>query len=248
MGGLNPPIRTPKKRLISTPHMPTPLISPFDPGATLPSAADRSKKVGDAEMGKDEFLKLLVTQLGNQDPMNPMDGQQFAAQLAQFTSVEQLMNISSTLAENSAMNGMLAQSINSGVAAGLIGKSVETASDSINVDAENPAKLAFRLDDTADSVKVTIRDEAGNLVRELNLDGRSSGDHEYEWDGTDLHGQRVKEGVYKFEVKATTQSGETVGSEGFFRGQVDRITFGQDGIMLWIGKVKVPMADVESVE
>lgn len=227
--------------------MPSP-ISPFDPGGTLPSATDRSKKIGDNTMGKDEFLKLLVTQLGNQDPLNPMDGQQFAAQLAQFTSVEQLMNISGTLAENGQMNGMLAQSINSGVAAGLIGKSVETASDGVNLDGENPATLAFRLDGNADSVKVTIRDEAGNLIREISLNGRSSGDHEYEWDGTDLQGQRVKEGLYKYEVSATTKSGDTVGAEEFFTGTVDRITFGQDGIMLWIGNVRVPMSDVESVE
>lgn len=223
-------------------------ISPFEPGATLPSATDRSKKVGDSTMGKDEFLKLLVTQLGNQDPLNPMDGQEFAAQLAQFSSVEQLMNISGALAESGEMNAMLAQSVNSGVAAGLIGKTVETASNRMNLDGENPIDLAFRLDDSADSVKVTILDEAGNLVRQIDLNGRSSGDHTFEWNGDDLSGQRVKAGLYSFEVEATNKAGETVTAEELFRGTVDRITFGQDGIMLWIGKVKVPMSDVESVE
>lgn len=225
-----------------------PLVSPFNPGATLPSAADRSKKVGDGAMGKDEFLKLLVTQLGNQDPLNPMDGQQFAAQLAQFTSVEQLMNISETLGENGQMNAILAQSINSGVAAGLIGKTVQTASNQLNLGAAGPGILKFRLGDTADAVTVTIRDQAGNLVRELELGGRSSGDHEVEWDGADLAGQRVKEGAYTYEVEAKTNGGEAVGAETFFRGQVDRITFGRDGIMLWIGGVKVPMKDVDSVQ
>ena len=69
-------------------------------------------------MGKDEFLLLLVTQMRHQDPMNPMDGQQFAAQLAQFSSVEQLINIDRTLAASGEMNSLLAQGVNSGVAAG----------------------------------------------------------------------------------------------------------------------------------
>lgn len=223
-------------------------ISPFEPGATLPSATDRSKKIGDDVMGKDEFLKLLITQLANQDPLNPMDGQQFAAQLAQFSSVEQLMNISGALAENGELNGMLAQSINSGVAAGLIGKSVESASDEVNFDGESPIDLSFRLDDNADSVKVTIRDEAGNLVRKFDLNGRSSGDHSFEWNGDDLSGQQVKAGLYTFEVTATNKAGGTVEAKEFLRGTVDRITFGQEGIMLWIGKVRVPMSAVESVE
>ncbi len=225
-----------------------PIISEFKPGATTPSASDRSKQIGDGVMGKDEFLKLLVTQLSNQDPMNPMDGQEFAAQLAQFTSVEQLMNISGALAENGEMNAMLAQSVNSGVAAGLIGKTVETVSNEVNLDGENPAILKFRLDDNADVVKMTIRDAAGNLVKEIDLKGRSSGEHEFEWNGEDVQGQKVKAGLYTYDVKAADKAGESVGANEFFRGDVDRITFGKDGIMLWIGDVKVPMSDVESVE
>ena len=225
-----------------------PIFSPFDIGATTPSATDRSKDVGDGAMGKDEFLRLLVTQLSNQDPLNPMDGQQFAAQLAQFTSVEQLMNISDTLAGNGEMNGLLAQSINSGVAAGLIGKTVQTSGDQISLSGDEPAGVGFRLSDSADTVKLTIRSEAGTVVREIDLNGRASGDHEYEWDGLGENGKRLPDGSYTFEITATDAAGDAVEVQTFFKGVVDRITFGQDGIMLWIGKARVPMSDVESVE
>lgn len=225
-----------------------PIFSPFDIGATTPSATDRSKNVGDGAMGKDEFLRLLVSQLSNQDPLNPMDGQQFAAQLAQFTSVEQLMNISDTLAGNGEMNGLLAQSINSGVAAGLIGKTVQASGDQISLTGDEPAGLGFRLDKAADSTKLTIRSEAGTVVREIDLNGRTSGDHQYEWDGLGNDGERLPNGSYTFEITATDAAGDDVQVQTFFKGKVDRITFGQDGIMLWIGKARVPMADVESVE
>lgn len=224
------------------------VVSDFNPGATLSSSSDRTKQVGDGVMGKDEFLKLLVSQLSNQDPMNPMDGQEFAAQLAQFTSVEQLMNISTSLAESGEMNALLAQSVNSGVAAGLIGKSVESAGNSFNFDGEEPATLKFRLDDTAAVVKVTIKNASGETVREVELTGRAAGDHEYEWNGDDAEGDRAPGGAFTYEVLATTEAGDVVESETFMRGKVDRVSFGQDGIMLWIGKVKVPMSSVESVE
>lgn len=114
------------------------LISPFEPGGVVESNTSANQAAASAVMGKDDFLRLLVTQLGNQDPLNPMDGQEFAAQLAQFSSVEQLLNISDVLAQNGEMNGLLAQSINSGVASGLIGKTVQASGNAISWDGENP--------------------------------------------------------------------------------------------------------------
>ena len=226
------------------------IISPYQPGTVGPSNTDRSAPSpnGDATMGKDEFLTMLVTQLKNQDPLNPMDGQEFAAQLAQFTSVEQLLNISDVLAQNGEMNAMLAQSVNSGVAAGLIGKSVQAAGNTVTWDGENAVPVSFELADAAEAVTVTISNEAGLPVRTFELNGRSSGDHTLEWDGLDASGSNVATGTFSYEISATDVAGNPVEAESFVRGKVDRITFGQDGIMLWIGKIRIPMSDVESVE
>jgi flagellar basal-body rod modification protein FlgD len=226
------------------------VITPFEPGVVGSSNTDRSapNANGDATMGKDQFLKMLVTQLRNQDPLNPMDGQEFAAQLAQFTSVEQLLNISDVLAHNGDMNALLAQSVNSGVAAGLIGKSVQAVGNTVNWDGENAVPINFELADAAEVVSVTIRNEAGLAVRTFELTGRSSGDHSLEWDGLDASGSNVAAGSFTYEVSATDVAGNSVEAQSYVRGKVDRITFGQDGIMLWIGKIRVPMSDVESVE
>ncbi|MEX1054831.1 MAG: FlgD immunoglobulin-like domain containing protein, partial [Rhodothermales bacterium] len=105
----------------------------------------------------------------------------------------------------------------------------------------------FKLADSAQSVTVTIRDKAGNVIRKLEMDGRSDGEHKLEWDGLDSSGARVSEGVYNYSVDALDKTGAVVAAETIFRGQVDRITFGADGIRLWIGKVSVAMSDVESV-
>jgi len=226
------------------------LISTFQPGIEGASATDRSapNAAGDATMGKDEFLKMLVTQLKNQDPLNPMDGQEFAAQLAQFTSVEQLLNISDVLAQNGEMNAMLAQSVNSGVAAGLIGKSVQAVGDTVNWDGEHAVPINVKLAEAAETVTVTVRSDAGIAVRSFELKGRSSGEHALEWDGLDASGSKVASGTFSVEISASDVAGNPVEAESLIRGKVDRITFGQDGIMLWIGKLRVAMSDVESVE
>ncbi len=224
------------------------LISPFEPGGVVESNTSANQAAASAVMGKDDFLRLLVTQLGNQDPLNPMDGQEFAAQLAQFSSVEQLLNISDVLAQNGEMNGLLAQSINSGVAAGLIGKNVQASGNAISWDGENPPPINFELADGAEVVTVTIHNETGDVVRTLELPAHFAGEHTLEWDGLDATGQAASSGTYTVEVLARDSEGNPVEAESFVSGIVDRITFGQDGIMLWIGKTRVPMSAVESVE
>ena len=222
------------------------VISPIEFGAPS-STPPGAQEAGGSNLGKNEFLRLLVAQISYQDPLNPMQGHEFAAQLAQFSSVEQLVNIGDVLAKNGELNGLLAQSVNSGVASGLIGKSVETKSNQINWPGEGITEMNFKLESSAKSVTVTIRDKAGNVVRKFDLDGRSDGEHKLEWDGTDASGARLTEGVYTYSVDALDAADKAVAATTIFRGQVDRITFGADGIRLWIGKVSVAMSDVESV-
>jgi flagellar basal-body rod modification protein FlgD len=225
-------------------------MSTIDPTA-LPgfqSTPGASRPQGSSKMGKDEFLRLLVTQLKNQDPTNPMDGQQFAAQLAQFSTVEQLINIDSTLAANGQMNGLLAQGVNSGVAAGLIGKTVEANSNLISWSGVGRPPLSFELTGPADAVQVTVYDENGQAVREMVLDGGAAGKHTVEWDGKNSGGIDVPPGTYTYEVTAATADGKPVEVKTTLKGKVDRVTFGPDGIMLWIGGVAVPMSGVRSVE
>ena len=216
-------------------------------GNDTPTSALGLSNTGDATMGQEDFLQLLVTQLSNQDPLNPMDGQEFAAQLAQFSSLEQLLNINTSLAQNGEINGLLAQSINSGVAAGLIGKEIEAEGNAFRFSAEENTKLRYELADGASNVSLEIRNEAGNVVHTVDLGAQLEGDQEYRWDGKDEAGNVVPDGAYSFSVTAKDAEGNSIDNRTFIRGQVDRVSFGGGGILLWIGDTSIAMGDVSSV-
>lgn len=223
------------------------------PGITNTTSSQDAPQIGTTgtqaggALGKEEFLHLLVTQLKNQDPMSPMKGQEFAAQLAQFTSVEQLININDVLAQNGDMNGMLAQSINSGVAAGLIGKTVEASGNTMGWNGSDPSQMTFELADAAADVSVSIRNAAGVEVRVVDLGGRSAGAHSFEWDGMTGTGAAAASGTYTFDVTAIDSRGTPVAAKSATSGVVDRVTFGKDGVRLWLGEHSVAMSDVSSV-
>jgi flagellar basal-body rod modification protein FlgD len=199
-------------------------------------------------MDRDDFLLLLVTQLSHQDPMSPMDAQDFAAQLAQFSSVEQLTQINDAMALNSEMNGLLAQSVNAGVAAGLINKTVVADGDQVFVNDSEPASLNFDLSRAAADVTLTITNEAGSVVRTIELNTRSEGTHEHMWDGLDDAGNPVSNGTYHLSVSAADSAGVDVPASALIRGSVDRISFGTEGIQLWLGSTSISMGSVRSVE
>ncbi len=222
--------------------------SPFSPVDPEAAASTSSLDAGSQVLGEDQFLQLLVTQLSNQDPLNPLDGQEFAAQLAQFSTVEQLVNIKGTLEGNNASIDLLSQSTNAGIAAGLIGQTIEAEGNAVDWSGESDVPLAFDLGAAATSVTITIRDEAGNVVRTLDAGAMGKGDQTVDWDGTNADGATVEQGVYTFEVAATDADGNTVTATTLMRGAVDRVTFGLDGILLWLGDVSVPLEMVSSVE
>lgn len=211
------------------------------------SAPPTPQALSNEGMGKEEFLRLLVTQLSNQDPLNPMDGQEFAAQLAQFTSVEQLVNINGTLEGQQEMYGLLSQNVNSGVAAGLLGRHVEASGNQVSWSGGDPIDLGFTLPDNAAEVTVTVKNSAGATVRTMTLDGYDKGSHTAEWDGRDDDGREVPEGSYTFSVDARDTAGGAVAATPYVGGHVDRVTFGEDGIQLWIGDTRLPMSAIRTV-
>lgn len=218
---------------------------------TVPQATDTTtsglSSVSQGNLDRDDFLLLLVTQLQNQDPLNPLEGHEFAAQLAQFSSVEQLIGIGETLAQNNEANSILAQSINSGVAAGLIGKEVDALSTELSW-AGDEVDFGFNLPQTAQSVEVTVLNDAGKPVRTFELGSRNGGEIDLRWDGRDDGGTELPEGRYTFSVQALDASGEPIAVDSSFtRGTVDRISFGPDGIQLWLDDVAIPMSAVLTV-
>lgn len=194
-------------------------------------------------MAKDEFLKLLVTQLSHQDPLQPMESHQFASQLAQFSSLEQLQNLNGTMEEGVMSDFMMAQSINSTLATTLIGKEATAVGNEFTFSNE-PVNLSFNLDDPAQTITITIRDSAGNIVNTITETGLTNGSHTIEWNGENKDGIDVPEGDYSFSVQAVNSDNETIGVTPVISGQIESVTFENGSIILVINGNNISMGDV----
>jgi flagellar basal-body rod modification protein FlgD len=166
-------------------------------------------------LGKQDFLKLLVTQLKNQDPLNPDNPTEFTAQLAQFSSLEQLYNL------NTSMNGMVtANTTSNNVSAlGLIGKQVTYAGSTLSFDGQ-PVQLGYTLDGSAAQVQLLIQDSTGNTIRTLPGTDVTSGNHLLTWDGLDQNGNPVQSGTYTVSVQAAGADGASAAASPLITSEV----------------------------
>lgn len=203
-----------------------------------------SGALGQASMGKDEFLKLLVQQLKNQDPLSPMESQDFAAQLAQFSSLEQLTNMSGMMEESMNIDLMLTQAINNTMATSFIGKEVSAIGDSISLSEGEPVDLSFKLSDQAETVTVKVKDMAGNVIKEMEMGALSSGKHTIEWDGTNRNGESVPDGKYTFEVEALDSNEELVTAQTMIMGLITGIQYDKGGAVFIVDGNEIPFNQV----
>ena len=200
--------------------------------------------VGNQELGKDEFLKLLVTQLQNQDPMEPMSNSEFVAQLAQFSSVEQLVGVN----EGLNMLGVQQMSMSNAQASSFIGREVQIRSDQLQVhDDDVDVSAVFSLSGDASAVTVNIRDASGKVVRTLEVGAHPKGEAEVSWDLQDNNGVAVAPGSYRIDVVAEDEAGASVQWEAKMRGLVDGVNYDAGYPELVIGSVKATMSDILGV-
>ena len=153
-------------------------------------------------LGQDAFLKMLVAQLQNQDPLNPMDGTDFSAQLAQFSQLEQLINLNDSMESLARAYGEKSE----GDVMGYIGKQVTGNVDVMNVDEGTVSGGFYNLAQPAD-IMITITDADGKAIKTLYEGQQNSGSHIISWDGTDKNGKAVADGTYKYTVMANTGYG-----------------------------------------
>lgn len=194
-------------------------------------------------LDKDDFLNLLITQLQNQDPLNPTDSVEFTAQLAQFSSLEQLANVNENLVELKNFQA----SINNSQAVSLIGKNIIANGNSIQLTDEVPVACEFSLEDNAVVVVASVYDSTGEFVKELKSQNLTAGQHSLFWDGTDKSGNRVANGNYTFELSAADVNGRKIKASPFFNGTVDKVTFENDTSFLISGPHKIALGDVIQV-
>lgn len=205
--------------------------------AANPGAAPKPR----SELGKDEFLQLLVTQLRNQDPMNPSNAQEFAAQLAQFTSLEQLTNVNETLTQQNEILASQIQAQAAGTAVSVIGKEVVAQSDQLLVGDTTGIDFAAP---NAGRATVRLLDATGAEVRQIDLGyvgaGRTERDLTEELEG-------VAPGAYTVEIDITDASGNVTSAMSFTRGRVDGVRYTNEGPMLVLGSLMIPLNAVIEV-
>jgi flagellar basal-body rod modification protein FlgD len=209
-------------------------------GASLTEAA---AKPGGA-MGKDEFLQLLVAQLKNQDPLNPMNAEDFAAQLAQFSSVEQLIQINDTLAAQEEMNAAMMEVMNASSALGIIGKDVLAAGERIQITGDGTETVTVGVGGEGGEGVLTILDDKGNEVGRRELGHLGPGRQDITL-GDAASG--LEPGTYSYKVEVTDQAGEPVEVQTLAEVHIDGVRYGPGGPVLISGDLEIPLSDVVEV-
>lgn len=192
---------------------------------TAASAASGASTTDKGTLGKDEFLQLLVTQLQHQDPLNPLDDKEFIAQLAQFSSLEQMNNIAAGI---ETLNTTLTKQ-DSLSAANYIGKDVVAEGNSVTKIDSSVTPLYFTLEDAASQVKINVYDGNGNIMKTETLNSMQAGEYNFTWDGLDYNGKQAANGQYSVYFAAEDANGDSVFVDTQVSGTIVGITKSADG-------------------
>jgi flagellar basal-body rod modification protein FlgD len=186
------------------------------------------------ELDQNTFLRLFITQLENQDPLDPTANEEFVAQLAQFSSLEQATQTTSLLEK------LIAQGNERGrlESVGLIGHEVLATGNTVEIDGDGEGNLVYQLAGESTSGTLAIMDLAGNLVRSLNLEAQGAGRQTVKWDGLNNQEEAVPQGVYQYIVNSVNADGKNVGVTTFLRESVKSATWvnGQSELILASGR------------
>lgn len=203
----------------------------------------KSETTANKELGKNEFLNLLVAQLNNQNPLEPQSNGEFIAQLAQFSQVEGIEKL------NTSMGSLLSgyQSSQALQASSLVGSKVIIPTDKALVDTSESFKASLLLPTSSSNVYVNVYDKAGTAVSRINMGEQAAGNVSFIWDGKDASGNLLPPGTYKFEAQATYE-GETKGLYTMLPANVDSVVLGGSELMLNLaGLGSVPLSQVQVI-
>ena len=206
------------------------------------SGAGASDAMSTSEEVQNRFLKLLVTQLKNQDPLNPLDNAAVTSQISQISTVTGIEKLNTTLETllNTFSEGQSMQ------AAGLLGKSVLVAGSQLALTA-GTARGGVNLGGPADSVKLSILDAAGRVVQSQELGGHEAGNFSFVWDGKSDSGAAVPDGKYSFVVNAV-RGDEKVPAETLQVGTVSALVRDKNQFQLDLGVLgKVDFDKVQQI-
>lgn len=215
-------------------------------GVGAANAQAQSSNTSRADLGKkDIFLKLLVAQMQNQDPLKPQDATQMSSQLAQFNMVENQRATNDVLRSMLSMQSILT---NEGTAANYLGHEVAYGADKITHTGGSTNLLVNMGADSA-STEIVIKDDAGNVVRHISAGALSQGKNFVSWDGLDDQGNQVPNGDYSMEITATDAAGDAIESVSVSPlGFVSAISSTGNGVFLMINGKEVSLDAINYIK
>lgn len=194
---------------------------------------------------KNEFLQLFVTQLRNQNPLEPRDGAEYLGQLAQFSTLEGIRNMETAF-------NKIANSLNSNQAlqaSTLVGKNVEVKTDNGLYMQGSTVKGSINVPDYATNVQMEIRNEQGEVIRTVNMNTAQKGELGFMWDGLDDNGNAQPSGVYRFIAKANIQGTEKQ-IDTYISANVDSVTINKNGQPVTLnvsGYGRISIEDIKTI-
>jgi flagellar basal-body rod modification protein FlgD len=183
---------------------------------------------------------MLIAQIQNQDPLDPIKNSEFVTQLAQINTVEQLQSVN----KNLGYLQLYMASINNSQAIEFIGKEILASGDTVYWNGNTPSSINYSLNSNATSVVVNIYDTDGQLVTSIHQGEQDQGVQEVLWSGRYSDGDTAPEGTYRFEVLATDIEGNPVNSIKMLSGLVDGISFEEGICYVTVGGNKIPIGDI----
>jgi flagellar basal-body rod modification protein FlgD len=202
-----------------------------------------SVSTGGDEMGQDTFIKLLTTQMQNQDPMSPMDNQAFIQQLTSFSSLEQLMGLQQSM--QAVYMGIA--SMNNSSMANLLGTEVVGRGNKQHYDGDGEMDFHWNSEELAADMTISVMDDGGRLVATFQVPGGcEKGEGSYSWDGKKgvIDGRKLEEGSYSFRITAVDQQGELVATEEWVRGVVTEMDYSGEVPQPSILGVPISLGDI----
>jgi flagellar basal-body rod modification protein FlgD len=195
------------------------------------------------ELGKQDFLNLLMTQMSHQDPMDPMNTDSMMQQMSSLGTVEQLQNLN---AKTDSLLNYQEQLMRSG-SAGFLGKDIEVQANEIQLMNGASAPISYELVGDADEVVLHIMNDVGDVVRQIPQEARNQGHHNVLWDGMDNEGDPLSDGIYSVSVVARTQEGAIVDTLLSKSGQVQDIRFEGRGAQIKVNNEWISTGDIQGL-
>jgi flagellar basal-body rod modification protein FlgD len=194
-------------------------------------------------LGKDDFMKLFIAQMQAQDPLNPQDATQMSAQMAQFNSLEQMMNLNKSL--DTMIKG---QSTDRAVSmVNYVGKEVDIGNGLLKWDKNKLTKSTFEIDQPLANATVEVRDGSGQIVSQEDLGNLMPGEHNVKWTGKMKDGNTANSGIYNFAIIAKTTDGQEVAVPIKTKVKVTGIDMQAEGGAFFTEVGKIDIKDIASV-